>query len=97
MLFLARMDVNFPASMSAETRQEYMSREREYSGSLQSSGKMKGIWRIVGEYSNFSIFDVSDHDEMHSILSSFPMFDHMQIKVTALARHPNATREDFFA
>jgi muconolactone D-isomerase len=44
----------------------------------------------VGEYANVSIFDVADHDELHTLLSNLPLFPYMQIKVTPLAKHPSA-------
>ena len=90
MLFLARMDVHFPESMTQEVMADFQVREKAYSGDLQSRGIMKAIWRVVGEYANYSIFDVSDHDELHSILSGFPMFKYMDVKITPLAKHPNA-------
>ena len=96
MLFLARMDVVFPESMDDATKADFQVQEKEYSGNLQRQGIMKGIWRVVGEYANFSIFDVDGHDELHSILSGFPMFPYMNVKVTPLAKHPNATMDDFF-
>ena len=96
MLFLARMDVTFPESMDAATKADFQAREKEYSGNLQRQGIMKGIWRVVGEYANYSIFDVDGHDELHEILSGFPMFPYMDVKVTPLAKHPNATVDDFF-
>ncbi len=97
MLFLARMDVTFPETMDADTKTDFQAREKEYSGNLQRQGIMKGIWRVVGEYANYSIFDVDGHDELHDILSGFPMFPYMNVNVTPLAKHPNATVDDFFA
>lgn len=91
MLYLARMDVNFPQGLSKEEVEDFKAREKEYSGSLQASGKMKGIWRVVGEYSNYSIYDAADNDELHSIFEGFPMYPYMKIKVTPLAKHPNQT------
>jgi muconolactone D-isomerase len=90
MLFLARMDVTFPPHLTPEEVADYQAREKEYSGSLQRSGKMAGIWRIVGEYANHSLFDVESNDELHAILSGFPMYPYMKIKVTPLAKHPNS-------
>ena len=46
--------------------------------------------RIVGEYSNISIFDVADNDELQAILSGLPLFPFMTAKVMPLARHPSA-------
>lgn len=96
MLFLARMDVSFPESMDSVTKADLQAQEKEYSGNLQRQGIMKGIWRVVGEYANYSIFDVDGHDELHEILSGFPMFAHMNVKITPLSKHPNATADDFF-
>lgn len=92
MLFLARMDVTFPESMSDEAKADFTVREKEYSGNLQRQGTMRDIWRVVGEYSNYSVYDVADNDELHAVLSGFPMYAYMKIKVTPLAKHPNAIK-----
>lgn len=92
MLFLARMDVTFPPHLTPEQIADFQVREKDYSGSLQRSGKMAGLWRIVGEYANHSLFDVDSNDELHAILSGFPMYPYMRIRVTPLAKHPNSIR-----
>ncbi|GAA1125868.1 muconolactone Delta-isomerase [Citricoccus alkalitolerans] len=90
MLFLARMDVTFPESMTDEVKADFQVKEKEYSGNLQREGRMRDIWRVVGEYANYSVYDVADNDELHTILSGFPMYPYMDIKVTPLAKHPNS-------
>ena len=90
MKFLARMDVHFPESMSSEELASYQEREQKYSHGLQSDGRMFAIWRVVGEYANYSVFDVEDNDTLHEVLSGFPMYRYMDIKVTPLAKHPNS-------
>jgi muconolactone D-isomerase len=92
MLFLARMDVQFPAHLSAEDVSRMQGLEKEYSRALQQEGRLASIWRVVGEYANYSVFDVGSNDELHQILSSFPMYPFMKIKVTPLAQHPNSIR-----
>ncbi|MGW9551298.1 muconolactone Delta-isomerase [Citricoccus zhacaiensis] len=92
MLFLARMDVIFPESMTEETKADFQVKEKEYSGNLQREGRMRDIWRVVGEYANYSVYDVADNDELHTILSGFPMYPYMDIKVTPLAKHPNSIK-----
>ncbi|MDY6808469.1 muconolactone Delta-isomerase [Gordonia sp. HNM0687] len=89
MLFHVRMDVHIPDDLDPEVRAEIVAREKGYSQDLQRSGKWPHIWRIVGEYSNFSIFDVTDNDELHEILSGLPLFPYMDIVVTPLATHPS--------
>ncbi|ACY23314.1 muconolactone delta-isomerase [Gordonia bronchialis DSM 43247] len=89
MLFHVRMDVNIPNDLDPDVRADTVAREKAYSQELQRSGKWPHIWRIVGEYSNFSIFDVADNNELHDILSGLPLFPYMTIRVTPLATHPS--------
>jgi len=44
---------------------------------------------VVGQYANYSIFDVSGNDELHELLAKLPLFAHMSITVTPLAKHPS--------
>ncbi len=94
MLFHVRMDVNIPADMPAEVANEIKTREKAYSQELQRSGKWRHIWRLVGEYANYSIFDVESNAELHDILTALPLFPYMTISVTPLCRHPSSIRDD---
>ncbi|MCX5446416.1 MULTISPECIES: muconolactone Delta-isomerase [Streptomyces] len=89
MLFHVRMDVRLPTDLDPTTRADIVAREKAYSQRLQREGKWPHLWRIVGEYSNFSVFDVESNDELHELLSALPLFPYMDIEVTALARHPS--------
>lgn len=89
MLFHVRMDVRIPHDLDPATREEIVAREKAYSQDLQREGKWPHIWRIVGEYSNYSIFDVESGDELHALLSGLPLFPFMDIAVTPLAEHPS--------
>ena len=89
MLFHVRMDVRIPHDMDPEVRTRLVTCEKAYSQELQRSGKWPQIWRIVGEYSNFSIFDVETNDELHELISALPLFSYMDIHVTPLAEHPS--------
>lgn len=94
MLFQVRMDVNIPLDMPEEVTNEIKLREKAYSQELQRNGKWRHIWRIAGEYANYSIFDVTDNAELHEILTGLPLFAYMKISVTPLCRHPSSIRED---
>lgn len=94
MLFHVRMDVNIPRDLPEAERADTIAREKAYSQALQASGKWRHIWRIAGEYANFSIFDVRDTTELHEILMGLPLFPFMDIKVTPLLRHPSSIRDD---
>ena len=89
---LAQMSVNFPESMTPETKAEYQAKEKEYSQALQRSGEFEAIYRVVGRYANVSIFEVESNDRLHEILSGFPMFPYMDVVVTPLCKHPNSIR-----
>ena len=89
MLFHVRMDVHLPPDLPAETRADLISREKARAIELQEQGVWPELWRIVGEFANFSIFDVESNDELHNLLSSLPLFPYMKIHVTPLAKHPS--------
>lgn len=59
---------------------------------IQRSGAWPQLWRVVGEYAKISVFDVADGDELHTLLSSLPLFPFMRIHVTPLAQHPSKLR-----
>jgi len=94
MIFHVRMDVSLPVDMDADARAALLAREKAYSQALQHSGKWRHLWRIAGEYANYSVFDVDSTDELHQLISGLPLFPYMKIAVTALCRHPSSIRDD---
>ncbi len=94
MLYLVRMDVNIPHDLPAEQAQEIKAREKAYSQDLQRDGRWKHIWRVAGEYANYSVFDVESNDELHGLLQALPLFPYMKISVTPLALHPSAIAQN---
>lgn len=94
MLFHVRMDVRLPPGIEAEAAAKLKADEKALAQDLQRKGKWRHLWRIVGEYANFSVFDVADNAELHAILSSLPLFPYMQITVTPLCRHPSSIHDD---
>jgi muconolactone D-isomerase len=89
MLFHVRMDVHLPDTLGPQARAELVAREKAYCQELQRAGTWPHLWRIVGRYSNISIFDVAGNEELHDVLSGLPLFPYMEITVTALATHPS--------
>ncbi len=92
MLYHVRMDVHPPANLDAAVFDRLKAEEKARAQELQHGGKWLHLWRIAGRYSNFSVFDVADHDELHAILSSLPLFPFMAIEVVPLAQHPSSVR-----
>jgi muconolactone delta-isomerase len=68
---------------------DLVAREKDYAQQLQREGKWPHLWRIAGEYANFSVFDVESNDELHDLLSALPLFPYLDISVTAPVRHPS--------
>jgi muconolactone D-isomerase len=90
MLYHVRMDVRPPQGLDPAEFERLKAEEKALAQRLQRSGQWVHLWRIAGEYSNYSVFDVANHDELHALLSSLPLFPFMKITVTPLARHPSA-------
>lgn len=90
MLYHVRMDVRVPHDVDPARFEALKAAEKARAEALQHEGKWRHLWRIAGAYANYSVFDVADHDELHAILSTLPLFPFMDIEVTPLARHPSA-------
>ncbi len=89
MLFMAQMTVSLPRDIDPDVLTRLISTEKARALELQRAGTWVHLWRVVGQYSNVSVFDVSSGDELHDILWNLPLFPFMQIQVTALAQHPS--------
>ena len=90
MLYHVRMDVRVPHDLEPARFEALKAAEKARAQDLQRAGTWRHLWRIAGEYANVSVFDVPDHDALHAILSSLPLFPFMRIVVTPLARHTSA-------
>lgn len=92
MLFHVRMNVNLPVAMPADQAAQLKADEKALAQRLQEEGKWRHLWRIAGQYANISVFDVASVDELHTLLTSLPLFPYMQIDVMPLCRHPSSIR-----
>jgi muconolactone D-isomerase len=90
MLFHVRMDVAIPHDLDAAERDRLLAAEKARALELQRSGSWVHLWRVVGQYSNVSVFDVDSAGELHDILWNLPLFPFMTVAVTALTEHPSA-------
>jgi muconolactone D-isomerase len=88
------MNVNLPPAMPAQQAADLKLREKEMAQELQRSGKWRHLWRIAGQYANYSVFDVESVEELHALLMSLPLFPYMAIEVAPLCRHPSSIRDD---
>jgi muconolactone D-isomerase len=83
------MHVDIPNDLDPDVRADTIAREKAYSQELQRKGAWPHIWRVVGKYSNVSIFDVDSTDQLHGILWNLPLFAYMTVEVTPLCPHPS--------
>lgn len=90
MLYLAHMVVRLPHDMPSDEAERLKAREKAMALDLQRSGEWRHLWRVAGEYANYSVFDVESHDRLHDLLSGLPLFPYMDVEVTPLATHPSA-------
>ncbi len=94
MIFHVRMDVNIPLDIDEEKINAIKVKEKAYAQNLQEQGKWRHLWRISGQYSNISVFDVESNEELHNLLQGLPLFPYMDIEVMPLNRHPSSIRDD---
>ena len=92
MLYLVHMIVDIPSTLAPEEATRIKAEEKAYSEELQRSGKWPHLWRVVGDYANYSVFDVESNDELHDTLAKLPLFPFMKITVTPLAKHPSSIK-----
>jgi muconolactone D-isomerase len=90
MLFCVEMKVEIPETLDTQRVESIKAAEKARAIELQRAGKWPHLWRVAGQYSNISIFDVASNDELHDLLSSLPLFPYMQMRVVPLARHPSS-------
>jgi len=90
MHFHVRMDVAIPRDLDPDERGRLLAAEKARALDLQRRGTWVHLWRVVGQYSNISVFDVADGGELHDILWNLPLFPFMTITITPLSEHPSA-------
>ncbi len=95
MLFHAVITLRVPHDVSPDVVKELGEREHRRAAELQRQGKWLHLWRVVGKWSNVSVFDVDSPAELHEILESLPLYPFMDVEVTALSPHPGAIPRKF--
>lgn len=94
MLFMVEMNVKVPPGYDQERFEQLKAAEKARFQELQRAGTWRHIWRVVGRYSNVSIFDVESNAALHDLLITLPLYPFMEVQVTALCRHPSSIHDD---
>ncbi|SFO95866.1 muconolactone Delta-isomerase [Pseudomonas borbori] len=94
MLFHVKMTVKLPLDMDPAKAAQLKADEKELAQRLMREGKWRHLWRIAGQYANYSVFDLDSVQELHDTLLQLPLFPYMEIEIDALCRHPSSIRDD---
>ncbi|MCJ2050364.1 muconolactone Delta-isomerase [Methylobacterium sp. J-070] len=90
MLYMVHMQVNIPDTLPKAEADRLKAEEKAYAQTLQQAGTWRHLWRVAGQYANYSVFDVPGNDALHDTLTALPLYPYMAISVTPLAQHPSA-------
>lgn len=88
MLFMVRIKVELPGEMDPARVKELGDAEADRAIELIQAGKLRKVWRIVGERANFSIWEADTLEEFHADISSLPLHPWMSVEVTPMIEHP---------
>lgn len=88
MLFMVRIKVELPGEMDPAKVKALGDAEADRAIELIQAGKMRKVWRIVGERANFSIWEADSLESFHADISSLPLHPWMNVEVTPMIEHP---------
>ncbi len=87
MLFMVKIIVRLPGDWPKEKLAEINKNETARSMGFVKEGKLKRIFRIVGQRANFSIWETESPEELHATLTSLPLHPYMDVTVWPLMKH----------
>ena len=85
--FLVEIVTRMPPDMPVATREAVQSEEIARVHELHRTHAIERIWRVPGKTASVGIWRAADADDLHTILTSLPLFPWLQIEVRALATH----------
>lgn len=88
MEFLVHMEVG-RIDLLPEAEKRLREREAARSRELAKDGVLVRIWRVPGRRENWGIWRTDDCDQLHTALTSLPLFQYLKITVHPLCSHPN--------
>ena len=83
------MRLRWPDSVDGETRARATDAEAVRARELAAAGTLVKLWRVPGERANWGIWSAASPDELHTALTSLPLWPWCEVTVHPLARHPN--------
>jgi muconolactone D-isomerase len=88
MRFLLDIEVRIPHTLALEEVEALVERERERGRELVEAGTIEHIWRVPAAMRNVSIWHAVDATDLHTQVTSLPLYRYATISVIPLADHP---------
>jgi len=87
MLFMVNIVVHLPGDWPKEKLDPLVKAETARGMQFIKDGKLRRIFRVVGQRANFSIWEAGSLEELHATLTSLPMHPYMDVSVSPIIRH----------
>ena len=87
MLFMVKIIVRLPGDWPQEKLEPLVKIETARGVQNIKEGKLRRIFRIVGQRANFSIWETASLEELHATLAALPMHPWMDVSVTPIIKH----------
>jgi muconolactone D-isomerase len=84
MRFMMNIRVQFPGTWTPEQRAEERQKETMHALEHMHNGIIKRVFRIPGQYGNFSIWEVDSHEHLHELISGMPANPWMNANMTPI-------------
>jgi len=95
MLFMVNIVVHLPGDFPKDKLDLLVKAETARGMQCIKEGKLKRIFRAVGQRANFSIWEADSLEELHATLLSLPMHPYMDVSVHPIIKH--STTEEWEA
>jgi muconolactone D-isomerase len=86
MLFMVPVDVSLPASVPHRRGMPLRARENETATRYMEAGKLRRIWRIVGQTANFGLRKEKTLEDLHATMGGLPLHPYMNSRLHAADR-----------
>lgn len=90
--FLVYADNKIDPDTDPEKLAKLRAGERARAVELRESGNLKRLWRVPGRWATVGLYEAADATELHELLASLPMWPYSEMRVEALATHPQEQR-----
>ena len=89
MQFMVRIEVQVPGEWSEAQVKTAYAAEVERAHELMQAGIILRLWRVAGTRANFGLWEADSLEELHSAISSLPLFPYLEPTITPLIEHPS--------